>query len=76
MRFVSNKRALPIIASLFDNQTTAQELGVDSVTMALLKRDGLVRSVDAVQTGKPGRPAHVYACTDKARKRVKRARAR
>lgn len=41
--------------------------------MDRLVKDGLVKAVAVVKSGKRGRPANVYAVTDKGRGRAKRA---
>lgn len=55
---------------------TAAAVDSNSIYMGRLEKEGLVKVVDSVQSGKRGRPAHIYRVTDKGRKRVQRAQAR
>jgi predicted ArsR family transcriptional regulator len=55
---------------------TARQLRVPSVTMTLLERAGHVCRVEERRNGKPGRPAILWAATDKGRKRGQRIAAR
>lgn len=54
-------------------QATSAEVGINSVEAIRLEREGLLRRVSTVQTGRQGRPAVIWGLTDKAHKRVKRA---
>lgn len=54
---------------------TLKEMRLSRFLAQRLMDEGLLAAKDVRHTGKRGRPAHVYTCTDKAHKRVKRAKA-
>lgn len=55
---------------------TAVELETNAIYMGRLQQEGLVKVADKVRSGGRGRPAHVYRCTDKGRKRAQRAQSK
>lgn len=69
------KHVLPF---LFDNPgATIAEVGVHPQYIYTAVADGLVKDAsDDVKSGRRGRPAKRYKLTDKARKQVKRDRAK
>lgn len=68
------ERVLPKLAR--KRGQTARQLRVPSVTMTLLERAGHVRRLAEKRDGKPGRPAILWAATDKGRKRGQRIAAK
>lgn len=55
---------------------TADVAESNAIYMARLEAQGLVTRVGTVQTGERGRPAVLFAPTEKGRKRAKRAAAK
>jgi predicted ArsR family transcriptional regulator len=65
---------LALLVKLFEaKKASAKDLDTNAVYMGRLEKEGLVKVVGKVETGKRGRPAHIYAVTDKGRGRAKRA---
>lgn len=63
------------LVPLMDGPKTAADLDLHSVAAVRLKQAGVLRTVEVVQTGKAGRPAHKLALTkvyrDRLRRRIK-----
>jgi hypothetical protein len=66
---------LPILIRLYEagGEATAAQIDANVIYMGRLVAADLVRVKDRVKTGKPGRPAHVYAFTKLGRDRARRA---
>lgn len=63
--------------SLMDTPSqTRSDLDLFPVYVEQLLAEGLIKVDGKVTSGRRGRPAHTFRLTDKARKRVKSARAR
>lgn len=62
-----------LVAVKEQGRTTAKQINVNAVYLLRLQDQELVRVVGKVHTGGRGRPAHIFACTDKGRKRAQRA---
>lgn len=71
--YVAPRRNEVLHAIYERNQATAKEAGSSPAYMLVLEQQKLVRRVKEEHTGRVGRPPIVWALTDKARKRVKRA---
>lgn len=78
MSNVTKPRTTPTLLALAvalrkAGRATAAELQSNAIYMARLQDEGLVKVAGKVQSGRRGRPAHIYALTDKGRKRADRA---
>lgn len=68
------ERILPTLIKLAElDRATSADLGTSTVDLISIEKEGLIKRVDKVKTGRKGRPATIYRLTDSGRKRVKRA---
>lgn len=62
-----------ILRALYDNgPSTSKQVKTSTAYLIHLEREGLVTRRAQVRTGQRGRPAILWAASDKARKRTKR----
>lgn len=68
---------LPILVKLAEQgPSTAKQLDTDAIRMGRLIERELVKVTAQVESGKRGRPAHIYRVTKKGRDRARRAAAK
>jgi hypothetical protein len=72
----SERFALVLDRLMDEPGLTRTDLDLLPVYVSELQSEGLIKVHGKVESGKRGRPAHTFALTSKARKRVQRARAK